>query len=191
MSFLVLIGGLLALASHAVGDTREAHVIFQTSFGPIPVSLLNQNNAPGASQALLDLARSHGTGTFDRAEPRPPPDRRLGPPYALLQGSFGDNALSLAREGTKTTIAPGDLVLIPNTNSFYIALESHDDWASSHSVVGQATAMTIVDVIVAQHTFLFQHPDYGTHMQMLTDPVPFRLTDDISNMSMLRPLPLD
>jgi len=49
-------------------------------------------------------------------------------PYALLQGTFDGDEMSLPKTGTKKTIRPGDVVLIPSTNAFYIALDSHDGW---------------------------------------------------------------
>jgi hypothetical protein len=177
---VVLLAFFLATPRASRLPRGQERIAILTPFGPIEV-VLDDSNAPMSAQALLDLAKRKDaceSCEFVRAEPRPPAGSD-GPPYALLQGSLAghQDILPQYREGTKRTIHPGDFVLIPNSEAFYIALARHDDWSSSHTVVGRVAKLTIVDVIVVQRTKLFVHPEYGTHMQMLLNPVSFRLSD--------------
>ncbi len=105
-------------------------LLIRTPFGPIPI-VLDRSESLDATGKLLDLAARHSSGgEFIRAEARPAGNPAIpgGGPYALLQGTFDGDEMSLPKTGTKTTIRPGDVVLIPSTNAFYIALDSHDGW---------------------------------------------------------------
>lgn len=162
----------------------DAVILIRTPFGALTVCL-DHDLAPTAVHNLLDAARRRVQGWFERAEARPEiPDAPEGP-YALLQGTFDDTLMSMPQEGTSTTIRAGDLVLIPHTWSFYIALENHDTWATAHSVIGSVTHLTVVDAIVIQSTHEFVHPEYRTTMRMLDDPVHFELTTDLTDIAMI------
>ena len=178
----------LAFADNAwqTASEADASVLIRTPFGAMTVCL-DHDTAPTAVGNLLEAARRRRQGRFERAEARPEiPDAPEGP-YALLQGTFDDSSMELAQEGTKATIRAGDLVLIPNTMSFYIALSNHDAWATSHTVIGSVTRLTVVDTIVIQSTHDFVHPEYRTRMRMLDNPVRFELTADLTDTAMIPP----
>ena len=173
---------LLALASH---PRFSSSLLILASRPIVRQAVLDHDAAPGAVSSLLDAARRRVQGRFERAEARPEiPDAPEGP-YALLQGSFDDELMNIPQEGTRTTIRSGDLVLIPDTRSFYIALENHDSWARAHSVIGSVTRLTVVDTIVIQSTHEFVHPEYRTKMRMMDDPVYFELTTDVTDTAMI------
>jgi hypothetical protein len=76
------------VAAGATGGAAGRRVVLHTTWGPIPIELLEEN-APKATQLVWDLAQRRGCERcrFYRNEARPPPDS-AGPPYALLQGSI-------------------------------------------------------------------------------------------------------
>ena len=154
-----------------------------TPFGPIRISLLSKN-APVMTKALLEEAkkrkRTCGDCKFYRADDR----ASKGPPYGLLQGSLGKGMqLPKAKEGSRS-IQAGDVVILPPSNDFYIALQDHPDWSSAHTVVGTVDDFVSIDLIGVQPTFRQIHPQFSTEMQMLKDPVDFVLTDDMAEMIM-------
>lgn len=176
-----LAASVFLCAGLATAETPD--VLIRTSFGAIPI-VLDRSETPAADK-LLDLARRKHSGVWNRAEPRPSTPGDPSGPYGLLQGAFDHDQMNLPKAGTKRHIRPGDIVLIPETNAFYLSLADHDDWATGHTVIGRATHLTIADVITVQETREYIHPEYGTRMQMLSSPVPFVLTDDVTDLAMM------
>ncbi|WPT12830.1 hypothetical protein PSENEW3_00002671 [Picochlorum sp. SENEW3] len=158
-----------------------------TPYGPIHVSLLTKN-APKTTAALIKAAalRSDRCSKcqFYRAEARPKGRGSKGPPYGLLQGSFGKSIpLPTKKEGRRRIVA-GDVVVIPPTGEFYIALLDHDEWSNAHTVVGMVDDFVSTDLIAVQVVKTVVHPEYGTEMKIMKSPVSFTLSDDMAEMVM-------
>lgn len=158
-----------------------------TPYGPIHVSLLTKN-APKTTDALLKAAALRSTRCskcqFYRAEARPKGRGSKGPPYGLLQGSFGKSIpLPTKKEGRRRIVA-GDVVVIPPTGEFYIALVDHDEWSKAHTVVGMVDDFVSTDLIAVQVVKTVVHPEYGTEMKIMKSPVSFTLSDDMAEMVM-------
>lgn len=154
-----------------------------TPFGPIRISLLSKN-APLMTKALLEEAKKRKRTCKDCKFYRADDRASTGPPYGLLQGSLGkEMQLPKSKEGSRS-IQAGDVVILPPSNDFYIALQDHPDWSSAHTVVGTVDDFVSIDLIGVQPTFRRIHPQFSTEMQMLKDPVDFVLTDDMAEMIM-------
>lgn len=158
-----------------------------TPYGPIHVSLLTKN-APKTTAALIKAAELKSDRCskcqFYRAEARPKGRGSKGPPYGLLQGSFGKSIpLPTKKEGRRRIVA-GDVVVIPPTGEFYIALVDHDEWSNAHTVVGMVDDFVSTDLIAVQVVKTVVHPEYGTEMKIMKSPVSFTLSDDMAEMVM-------
>jgi hypothetical protein len=72
----------------------------------------------------------------------------------------------------------GHVAFIHPTRDFYIALSSHDNWGSAHTVWGVIDDLKPVEDIVSLRYAEEQHTQTFTIMRMLLDPVPFALELD-------------
>lgn len=132
-------------------------------YGRIVLKLLS-DGAPNACAAVRRLAEQRGciNCNFYRAEARPnsgkgqPPE---GPPYALLQGKLDVEARK-EQEG-KIPIKAGHVAFIPGTNDFFIALEDHPEWGTSHTVFAEVEDFVAVDLIAIQPYREVKHNQYG------------------------------
>ncbi len=154
-----------------------------TPYGPIRISLLSQNAPLTVNELIKESKRrlkAYNGCEFYRAEAR----ATVGPPYGLIQGSFRKGMkLPKEKEGSRS-IQAGDVVILPSSNDFYIALQDHPDWSSAHTVVGIVDDFVTPDLICIQPTLKSIHPTYSTEMQMLKERIDFVLTDDMSEMIM-------
>jgi cyclophilin family peptidyl-prolyl cis-trans isomerase len=161
-------------------------VAMLTPYGPIRMSLL-YNNAPETAKALYELASRQMETCVDcqfyRAEAR---GEGGGPPYSLLQGSLGKGMMTPTEQEGSRLVKAGDVVVIPPTSEFYIALGDHDDWSEAHTVVGMVDDFTVVDLIGVQAYEEVEHPDFKTLMRLMKEPVDFVLTTDMSATVMPR-----
>ena len=157
-----------------------------TPYGPIRMSLL-YNNAPETAKALYELASRQMQTCVDcqfyRAEAR---GEGGGPPYSLLQGSLGKAMTTPTEQEGSRLVKAGDVVVIPPTSEFYIALGDHEDWSEAHTVVGMVDDFTVVDLIGVQAYEEVEHPDFKTLMRLMKEPVDFVLTTDMSASVMPR-----
>lgn len=189
--------GIVEREYESVGLPEARRVSLLTPYGPIRISLFSENS-PLTAKALYEESQKREKTCkgcrFYRAEKRAPE----GPPYALLQGSFGEAMeLPTTKEGSKT-IRAGHVVVIPPTKDFYIALQDHPEWSNAHTVVGIVDDFVSTDLICVQWTSTYIHPEFSTEMKMLREPVDFVLTDDMSERIMpkfshghIRSMPLE
>lgn len=173
--------------NHRSESSETKRISLLTPYGPIHVSLLTKN-APRTTTALINAAALRSSRCskcqFYRAEARPKRRDGAGPPYGLLQGSFGKSIpLPTKKEGTRRIVA-GDVVVIPPTGEFYIALVDHGEWSKAHTVVGMVDDFVSTDLIGVQAVKTVVHPEFGTEMQIMKSPVSFTLSDDITELVM-------
>ena len=120
---------------------------------------------------------------FYRAEPVPPGwgrDWFFGPPYALLQGSFGGAKvdpfpLRRAAEGG-LVLQRGSLILIDEGPDFLIGLAAHPEWATSYTLLGEVVDEDMADVVdeIMQQRLLVQN--WGSiNAPVLRTPLDFGL----------------
>jgi hypothetical protein len=144
-----------------------------TPYGRIVVNL-DKRNAPEMVNLILKKAKSTHKACrgcqFHRAEARPgrhdPPE---GPPYGLIQGSLSKLKKAgniVKKEGTRE-VKSGDLVMIPGTYDFYIALADHPGWGAAHTVVGQVEDFVVADLIGVQPFTTYKHPTQGALFKLL------------------------
>jgi hypothetical protein len=67
----------------------------------------------------------------------------------------------------------GHIAAIHPEKDFYIALSSHIDWSSAHTAWGFIEDLEAVEEIVGQEYSAMKHPEHGTVMRMLVEPVAF------------------
>ena len=158
-----------------------SRVVLTSSAGDIPIDL-DSASAPNAAAALLQHATRGTRGTLHRAEPVPPAGS-AGPPYALVQFTLDDapELKAHAHEGC-AAVARGAVCLIGGASDLFISLAAngeHAGWESSMTVVGhvadEALRGVVEGEILAMPKHDFTHPQYGTVMSMLTEPVPCQL----------------
>lgn len=164
-------GAKLRAAANRVG--------LQTPYGRIVLRLL-PDNAPNAVAAVKKLAAAQGClkCNFYRNEARPETSNPEGPPYGLLQGELDVPPVPL--EGS-LSIKNGAVAFIPDTSDFIIALRDHPEWGVAHTVVAMVEDFVSTDLIAAQPWHEVTHEEYGTRMRMMTDPVYFKISNDVTS----------
>lgn len=121
---------------------------------------------------------------FYRAEPVPPGWGRrwfFGPPYALLQGSFGGRAsepfplLPGPAEGG-LVLDRGSLIMIDKGPDFLIGLARHPEWATSYTHLGDVVAEDMAAVVDAIMRTPLVVQNWGAiNATVLKEPLGFRL----------------
>ena len=132
---------------------EEAHIAFETSLGRVRIRLA-MKQSPNATRWLLERVEASNDCRFYRAEPVPMgwgTNWFFGPPYALLQGSFGGKAmtpfpLQSAVEGG-LVLQRGSLIMIDKGPDFLIGLAPHPEWATSYTHLGDIVEEDMVRVI--------------------------------------------
>ena len=164
-----------------------SRVVLTSSAGDIPIDL-DSASAPNAAAALLRHATRGTRGTLHRAEPVPPAGS-AGPPYALVQFTLDAPDLkALAHEcarsppGAPRPIARGDVCLIGGASDVFVSLArrgEHAGWEGSMTVLGRVAEPALEAIvegrILAMPIHDFTHPNYGTVMSMLDEPLPCQL----------------
>ena len=159
-----------------------SRVVLTSSAGDIPIDL-DTAAAPNAAAALLQHATRGTRGKLHRAEPVPPAGS-AGPPYALVQFTLDAPELKAHSHEGGAAIARGAVSLIGGASDLFISLAEngeHSGWESSMTVVGHVGDDVIRAVvegrILAMPKHDFTHPQYGTVMSMLTEPIPCQLRE--------------
>ena len=65
--------------------------------------------------------------------------------------------------------------MIPTTQEFYISVINHSEWGEAHTVWGEVTDFAAVDAMLELPYKELTHPEYGTVMRMMAEPVAFDL----------------
>lgn len=170
-------------------------VRLDTSFGSIRVQLAGQASPNATRWLQLRGATGHGsTGRFYRAEPVPTNwgDKWFfGPPYAILQGSFGGAASTpfalSGREGG-LVLRRGSVILIDKGPDFLIGLASHPEWATSYTWLGDVVEEdmeSVVEAIMGQPLIV---QNWGSiNATVLVHPVLFNVTGVSTGLSTKTP----
>lgn len=154
-----------------------------TPYGRIILRLLDSNapNAVASIERQAQIQQCDGCN-FYRAEARPNVDQGqalTGPPYGLLQGRM-DLPDPIALEGA-IPVKAGHVAFIPNTKDFFIALNDHDEWGTSHTVFAEIADFVSTDLIAIQPFHEETNAQFGTVMRMMDAPVDFRLTANVED----------
>eukprot|EP01104_Vermistella_antarctica_P013531 TRINITY_DN4112_c0_g2_i1.p1 TRINITY_DN4112_c0_g2~~TRINITY_DN4112_c0_g2_i1.p1 ORF type:complete len:248 (+),score=22.47 TRINITY_DN4112_c0_g2_i1:262-1005(+) len=129
-----------------VGDVSSIRL--GTEFGSVDIALFD--SSPTLKDRIRDMVQSgHCVNTgeacnFYRAEAAPSnfgKDGFFGPPYALLQGVFGDGRRDWdIVSQMRPLVSAWDVCLIGKGPSFFIALADHHEWGNGHIVFGRVTS---------------------------------------------------
>ena len=151
-----------------------------TRLSATPMSTKPMTSAHGARDGRAGCAGCR----FYRAEPVPigwGEDWFFGPPYALLQGSFGGSgghpfALRPAAEGG-LVLRRGALIMIDKGPDFLIGLAPHPEWATSYTHLGDVVnedMRAVVEAGIMRQRLKVQN--WGSiNATTLETPLPFEL----------------
>ena len=136
--------------------------------------------ARGIPVAALPAFKACSGCRFYRAEPVPAGwghDWFFGPPYALLQGSFGgasSKPFALGKEGG-LILRRGSVIMIDKGPDFLIGLATHPEWATSYTHLGDVWEedLAVVDRIMSQPLLV---QNWGAiNATVFVEPLGFRL----------------
>ena len=151
------------------------------AFGELELDLYTRTRL--GTKLLLEQYRDEVCRSLRALKQAKPPAGSAGPPYALVQFTLDDapELKAHAHEG-RAAVARGAVCLIGGASDLFISLAAngeHAGWESSMTVVGhvadEALRGVVEGEILAMPKHDFTHPQYGTVMSMLTEPVPCQL----------------
>lgn len=162
-------------------------VVLHTSEGVIRVRLRDDISPVVAgyfkSFAVEGKCAEAGDGcTFYRSEAVPEPGAidnfgGPGPPYALVQGKMAgpDVRSDLPKEGAPEA-ERGHAALIGSGPDFFIAVKGHPEWGNAHTIWGEVAEEDMGPVDAITKLPVTKQVWGQTHVTVLRDPLPFRMT---------------